>query len=84
MPFKLFSSSSRVIIVFSSSWYRMIFSHLPCCFSGLMFPCRASGVAISCCLLSGGLFLASANAYRALGVVISSSHVVSWFASCIG
>ena len=53
-------------------------------YSGLMFPCRASGVIISCRLLSRGLFPASANAFRTLGVVISSSHVVSWFASCIG
>ena len=44
-------------------------------YSGLMFPCRA---------LSCGLPLASANAYRALGVVIVLSYVVSWFASCIG
>ena len=31
-------------------------------YSGLMFPCRASGVVISCRLLSRGLFLASVNA----------------------
>ena len=53
-------------------------------YSGLMFPCRASGVVISCRLLSRGLFLASANAYRALGVVIVLSYVVLWPASCIG
>ena len=45
---------------------------------------RALGVVISCRLLSCGLPLASANAYHALGVVIVVSHVVSWFASCIG
>ena len=53
-------------------------------YSGLMFPCRASGVVISCRLLSRGLFLASANAYRALGVLIVLSCVVLWSASCTG
>ena len=34
-------------------------------------------------MLSRGLLLASANAYRALGVGIILSYVVSWSASCI-
>ena len=34
-------------------------------------------------MLSRGLLLVSANAYRALGVVIVLSYVVSWSASCI-
>ena len=35
-------------------------------------------------MLSCGLLLASANAYRALGVVILSLDVVLWSVSCIG
>ena len=34
-------------------------------------------------MLSRGLLLALANAYHALGVVIVSLYVVSWFASCM-
>ena len=81
MSFDLFSSSFHVIIVFSSSWYRMIFLSLH---GGLMFPCRASDVVIVLRLSSRGLLLASVNAYHASDVVIVSSLVVSWPASCIG
>ena len=83
MPSKLFSFSSPVIIVFLVLLvsYHLFSSLL--LYSGLMFPCRASGVVISCRLLSCGLFLASANTYRALGVVIVLSYVVLWSASCI-
>ena len=52
--------------------------------SVLMFPYRASDVVIVRSYVVRGLLLASLNAYRALGVVIVLSHVVSWFASCIG
>ena len=54
-------------------------------YSGLMFPYRASDVVIvSRRMLSRGLLLASANVYRALGVVIVLSYIILWSASCIG
>ena len=83
MSFQLFSSffpcdRSFLVLLVSYDLFLSLLLH-----SGLMFPCRASAVVISCRLLSRGLFLASLNAYRALSVVILLSYVVLWSASCI-
>ena len=54
-------------------------------YHGLMFPYRVSNVAVVFCgMLFRVLLLALANTYRALGIVIVLSYVVSWSASCIG
>ena len=71
LPFLSCDHSFLVLLVSYDLFSSFLF------YSGLMFPYRASGVVISCRMLSRGLFLASANAYSALGVVIVLSYVRS-------